>query len=159
MIQLRFTLCIGSSICSLLRIYIRPLLLRMFLESRQPPMGKIIIWPRICLRNYMYLSRLNYLEFVLSFSMWFWDHWAFLVVQMVKNLPEIWETWVQSLGQEDLLEKGMAAHSSILAWRTPWTEKPCKLQSMGSQRVTWLSDEITALKLSDYRNGTIKWEK
>jgi len=55
---------------------------------------------------------------------------------MVKNLPEIWETWVQSLGQEDLLEKGMAAHSSILAWRIPWTEKPCKLQSMGSQRVT-----------------------
>ena len=54
---------------------------------------------------------------------------------MVKNLPEIWETWVQSLGQEDLLEKGMAAHSSILAWRTPWTEKPGGLQSMGSQRV------------------------
>ena len=85
MIQLRFTLCIGSSICSLLRIYIRPLLLRMFLESRQPPMGKVIIWPRICLRNYMYLSRLNYLEFVLSFSMWFWDHWAFLVVQIGKE--------------------------------------------------------------------------
>ena len=41
---------------------------------------------------------------------------------MVKNLPEIWETWVQSLGQEDLLEKGIAAHSSILAWRIPWTE-------------------------------------
>ena len=54
---------------------------------------------------------------------------------MVKNLPEIWETWVQSLGQEDLLEKGMAAHSSILAWRTPWTEEPGGLYSMGPQTV------------------------
>ena len=43
---------------------------------------------------------------------------------MVKNLPERWETWVRSLGQEDLLEDGMATHSSILAWRTLWTEEP-----------------------------------
>ena len=48
---------------------------------------------------------------------------------MVKHLPTMWETWVQSLGQEDLLEKGMAAHSSILAWRTPWIEEPGGLQS------------------------------
>ena len=48
---------------------------------------------------------------------------------VIKNLPEMWETWVQSLGQEDLLEKEMAAHSSILAWRIPWTEEPSKLQS------------------------------
>ena len=46
------------------------------------------------------------------------------------------ETWVRSLGQEDLLEKGMATHSSILAWRTPWTEDPGGLQFMGSQRVS-----------------------
>ena len=45
------------------------------------------------------------------------------------------ETWVQSAGQEDPLEKGMATHSSILAWRIPWTEKPSRLQSMGSQRI------------------------
>ena len=51
---------------------------------------------------------------------------------MVKNLPAVQETWVQSLGQEDLLEKGMAAHSNILAWRTPWIEEPGELQSMGS---------------------------
>ena len=57
------------------------------------------------------------------------------VAQMVKNLPAMQETWVQSLGQEDLLEKEMAAHSSILAWRTPWTEEPGSLQSMRSQRV------------------------
>ena len=52
-----------------------------------------------------------------------------------KNLPAMQETWVQSLGWEDPLEKGTAAHSSILAWRIPWTEEPGGLQSMGSQRV------------------------
>ena len=58
-----------------------------------------------------------------------------LVAQMVKNLPAMQETWIQSLGQEDPLEKGMATHSSILAWRIPWTEKPGRLQSMGLQKV------------------------
>ena len=53
---------------------------------------------------------------------------------MVKNPPAMWETWVRSLGWEDPLEKGMAPHSSILAWRIPWTEEPGGLQSMGSQR-------------------------
>ena len=59
--------------------------------------------------------------------------WASLVAQMAKNLHERQETWVQSLGQEDALKKGMVTHSSILAWRIPWT-KPVP-QSMGSQRV------------------------
>ena len=54
---------------------------------------------------------------------------------MVKNLSAMWETQVRSLGWEDALEKEMATHSSILAWRSPWTEEPCGLQSMGSQRV------------------------
>ena len=54
---------------------------------------------------------------------------------MVKNLPAMWETWVQSLGWEDPLEKGPATHSSILAWRIPWIEEPGGLQSIGSQRV------------------------
>ena len=54
---------------------------------------------------------------------------------MVKNLPAKQETWVGSLGQEDPLEKGKATHSSILAWRIPWTEEPGGLQSMVSQRV------------------------
>ena len=54
---------------------------------------------------------------------------------MVKHLPTMCETGVQSLGWQDLLEKEMAAHSSILAWKTPWTEEPGRLQSMGSQRV------------------------
>ena len=54
---------------------------------------------------------------------------------MVKNLSAMQETWVQSLGREDPLKKGMATHSSILAWRIPWAEEPGRLQSMGSQRV------------------------
>ena len=58
-----------------------------------------------------------------------------LVAQMVKSLPVMRETWVQSLGREDPLEKQIATHSSILAWRIPWTEEPGGLQSMGSQRV------------------------
>ena len=58
-----------------------------------------------------------------------------LVAQTVKRLPAMQETWVQSLGQEDPLEKEMATHSSILAWRIPWTGEPGGLQSMGWQRV------------------------
>ena len=57
------------------------------------------------------------------------------MAQMVKNLPGMQETRVQSLGQEDPLENGMATHSSILSRRIPWTEEPGRLQSMGSQRV------------------------
>ena len=55
------------------------------------------------------------------------------MAQMVKNLPAMQKIWVQSLGQEDPLEKGTATHPSILAWRIPWTEEPGGLQSMGSQ--------------------------
>ena len=62
--------------------------------------------------------------------------WASLVAQMVKNLPAMQVTWVRSLGWEDPLEKGMATHSSILAWRILWTEEPEGLQSMGSRRVS-----------------------
>ena len=60
---------------------------------------------------------------------------ASLMAQLVKNLPAMQEIQVQSLGWEDLLEKEMATHSSILAWRIPWTEDPGGRQSMGSQRV------------------------
>ena len=58
-----------------------------------------------------------------------------LVAQTVKHLPTIRETWVRSLGREDPLEKEMATHSSILAWRIPWTEEAGRLQSIGLQRV------------------------
>ena len=60
---------------------------------------------------------------------------ASLVAQFAKNLCAVQEILIQSLGWEDPLEKGMATHSSILAWRIPWTEEPGRLQSMGSQRV------------------------
>ena len=62
-------------------------------------------------------------------------HMASLVAQMIKCLPAMQETGVQSLGQEDPLEKEMATHSRILAWEIPWTEERGRLQSMGSQRV------------------------
>ena len=58
-----------------------------------------------------------------------------LVAQMVKRLSTMRETWVQSLGREDPLEKEMAIHSSAIAWKIPWTEEPDRLQSTGSQRV------------------------
>ena len=58
-----------------------------------------------------------------------------LVTQTVNSLPAVWEIWVQPLGREDPLEKETATHSSIVAWRIPWTEEPGKLQSMVSQRV------------------------
>ena len=57
------------------------------------------------------------------------------MAQTVKRLPAMWETWVRFLGREDPLEKEMAIHSSILAWKIPWMEEPDRLQSMGSQRV------------------------
>ena len=58
-----------------------------------------------------------------------------MVAQTVKHLPAVRETWVRSLGREDPLEKEMATHSSILAWKIPWMEEPGRLQSMESQRV------------------------
>ena len=62
-------------------------------------------------------------------------HTASLMVQMLKNLPAMQETWVPSLGWEDPLEEGMATHFSILAWRIPWTGEPGVLQSIGLQKV------------------------
>ena len=58
-----------------------------------------------------------------------------MVAQTVKRLPAVQEAWVRSLGWENLLEKEMATHFRILAWKVPWTEEPGRLQSMGSQRV------------------------
>ena len=67
------------------------------------------------------------------------------MAQKVKRLPAIWEIWVQSLGQEDPLEKETAIHSSILPWKIPWLEEPCRLQSMGSQRVRHNGDTSLSL--------------
>ena len=66
-----------------------------------------------------------------EFSASTWPDKFSLLAQTVKRLSAMWETWVQSLGQEDLLEKEMATHSSILAWKIPWREEPGRLQSMG----------------------------
>ena len=73
--------------------------------------------------------------------------YSLLVAQMVKNVRAMQEAWVQSLGWKDPLEKGMATHSSICAWRIPWTEKPGGLQSMGSQRAghDWVTKQVQTL--------------
>ena len=84
---------------------------------------------------------------------------ASLVAQTVENLPIMPETRVQSLGWKDTLEKGKATHSSILAWRIPWTEEPGELQSMGSQRVghSWATNTFTFFhqKLEEARNDPL----
>ena len=77
-----------------------------------------------------------------------------LVAHMVKHLPTMQETWVQSLGWKDPLEKKMATHSSTLAWKIPWTEEPGRLQSMGSQRVR--HDWVTSL--SFLHSTTSPWD-
>ena len=73
-----------------------------------------------------------------------------LVAQVVKSLPAMRETWVQSLGQEDPLENEIATHSSILVWKIPWIEEPGRLQSMGSQRVghNWVTNTLPYFKAS-----------
>ena len=76
--------------------------------------------------------------------------WASLVAQRLKHLPAMQETWVWSLGREDSLEKEMAPHSSIVAWRIPWTEEPGGLQSTGSQRVG--HDWVTSLSVGSIWN-------
>ena len=74
-------------------------------------------------------------------------YWSSLVAQIVKNMPVMQETWIWSLGQEDPLKKGMATHSSILAWRVSWTEEPGRLQSVESQRIghNWATNTSTIL--------------
>ena len=96
----------------------------------------------------VYLFEVVYIFFLWIYTQgWnFWVLWTFLVSQMVKHLPTVWETWIWSPGQEDPLEKAMATHSSTLAWKVPWMEEQGRLQSMGSQRVG--HDWVTSLSFS-----------
>ena len=95
----------------------------------------------------IYLHVLPFTEtfFKNSFMFTLFQGQASLVAQTVKNLPTMQEIWVQSLGWEVPLEKGMVTHSSILAWKIPWIEEPGKLQSMGLQRVRhdWATNTFT----------------
>ena len=77
-----------------------------------------------------------------------------LVAQMVKNLPAIWQTRVRTPGGEEPLEKGMATHSSILAWKIPWTEDPGRLQSTGSQKESDIAAEQQQLWASSHLLGS-----
>ena len=81
------------------------------------------------------------------------DKGTSLVAQTVKHLSTMWETRVQSLGWEDPMEKEMATHSSTIAWKIPWTEEPGRLQSMGSQSRTWLSNFTITITVSDLLRG------
>ena len=73
--------------------------------------------------------------YFLPYLKWWFLVLSFFVTHTVNNLSAMWETWLRPLGGEDPLEKGMATHSSVLAWRIPWTEEPGGLQSMQFQRV------------------------
>ena len=108
------------------------------MTSFHVPVGHLRVFFETCLLTsshllsgcFLLLSCMSYLCMLLLF---FWPHCVAcvsLVAQLVKNLPAMWETWVQSLGWEDPLEKGMATHSSILACRIPWT-----VWSMGLRKV------------------------
>ena len=98
------------------------------------------------------LSTWNVVIVIKNWILTFSFNYAFLVAQMVKNLPAMQETQVQFLGQEDPLEKGMATQSSILPWRIPWTEEPGGLQSTGSQRVRqdWATNTTTTINLDSH---------
>ena len=87
----------------------------------------------------------------------FWSMRTSPVAQTVKNLPAVQETLVQSLGWEDPLEEGRTTHSSILAWKIPWTEEPGGLQSMGSQRVRQDWSDLALMQWTTYLFP--KWEK
>ena len=84
---------------------------------------------------------------------------ASLVVQRLKHLAAMWETWVRSLGQEDPLEKEMTTHSSILAWRIPWTEEPGGLQSTGRKESdTTKRLHLTSPPFSSIKSGQINFQ-
>ena len=92
------------------------------LKATCPTTQYTVAWEEVKNGLYIYDSTIQYIE-------------TSLVAQMVKLLPAMWETGVQSLGREDILEKEMATHSSILTWKIPWMEEPSGLQSMGLQIV------------------------
>ena len=100
----------------------------LFYKKRTPPLPLSFPLPSFASPSELINTWHNYLLHPPHVRMW-----ASLVVQLVKNLPAIQETRVQLLDGEDSLEKEMSTHSSILAWRIPWTEEPGRLQSMGSQ--------------------------
>ena len=98
----------------------------------------------VCVCIYFKIREISVWYYILEYFFYVevFNSGAFLLAQMVKNLPAMQETQVQSLGQEDPLEKGIATNFSILAWRIPWTEEPGGLKSMGLQRVgdNWMAN-------------------
>ena len=117
----------------------------LFLTGKPEPSNIIksaFIWLNVQWRLKIFILKEKCRKSILFFLNW--GIVASLVVQTVKNLPAMQETWIQSLGWEDPLEKGMATHSSILTWTILWTEEPGMLQFMGSQRVRhdWVTNTL-----------------
>ena len=100
--------------------------------------------PRYLVQHYPVSKRIS-LDKIYTYTGGLLSKMDSLVAQMVKNPPAMQDIWVQSLGQEDPLEKGMATYYSVLAWRIPWTEEPGGLESMGSQRSwhDWVTNTFT----------------
>ena len=105
------------------------------IPSKESHKNKRSVKKSSCLLDRCWLMIAAMVVFIFKFLLRCNWHTLSLVAQLVKNPPVMQETRVRSLGGEDHLEKEMATHSSILAWKTPWTEKPGRLQSMGSPRV------------------------
>ena len=118
--------------------------------SFRPPFSYGFLNDTILVKECNCSSSYNQHNEVGDYLNWFNSAVASLMAQMIKNLPAIRETRVLSLGQEDPLGKGMATHSSILAWRIPWTEEPGGLKSMGYRRAghDWATNTETSLQFS-----------
>ena len=112
----------------------------------ETPLHSFIWLTYTCTALLLGFNYYNYFLYIMKTSAWVLGSITSLVAQMVKHLPTTRETRVRSLGWEDPLEKEMATHSSVLAWRIPWMEEPDGLQSMGSKRVGL--DWVTSLSLS-----------
>ena len=105
------------------------------------PVYSMCVCVCVCVCVCIFLSLISWTQLPLN--------WVSLVARTVKRLPVTWETWVRSPGWKDSLEKEMATHSSTLAWKIPWMEKPGRLQSMGSQRA--------GTRLSNFSDSALNW--
>ena len=116
---------------------------------------KLLIYCSLDFRFHRMAGKKEKVYHSLDGEVWKWGRGA----QRVTNLPAMQETWVQSLGQEDPLEKEIATHSSILAWRIPWTEEPDELQSMGLQRVghNWVTNAFTSFHFRFLEGEAWRW--
>ena len=131
-------------------------------SQKLPTVFRVMVLEEKSQRSYCWLEHVSQKQLFLILKLLCKNYfplgtWASLIAQLVKNLPAVQETWVWFLVREDPLEKGMATHFSIFAWRIPWTEEPGRLQSMGSQEsdmTEWLK-HYQALVTHESRISTL----